>query len=43
MRLGSLLSALPDFGFALVFLVTWLSPGFLGDQTVTRLMLVMLL
>jgi hypothetical protein len=42
-RRASLLSALPDFGFALVFLVTWVSPGFFGDQTVTRLMLVMLL
>lgn len=38
-----MLSALPDFGFAVVFLVTWLQPQAFGEQTVTRLMLVMLL
>lgn len=43
MRPAAALNALPDFGFAGVFLLTWLAPRTLGDQAVTRLMLVMLL
>lgn len=43
MRPAAALNALPDFGFAGAFLLTWLAPRTLGDQAVTRLMLVMLL
>lgn len=38
-----LLDAVPDFGMAVVFAITWASPLTFGEQTVKRLMLVMLL
>ena len=38
-----ILTALPDFGIAAVFFITWLAPRTLGDRTVAYLMLVMLL
>src|SRR5215831_3521240 len=41
--LAGLLSALPDFGFAAAFLLTWISPGRLGDRMIGYLTLVMLL
>ncbi len=40
---AGLLSALPDFGFASVFLITWLSPYAFGRFMVKWLLLVMLL
>jgi hypothetical protein len=43
MRASGIVSALPDFAFAAVFLITWLSPDAFGAQTVNRLLLVMLL
>ena len=42
-RLPSLLSALPDFGLAGVYLATWIAPDLLGVQRIGHLMLVMLL
>lgn len=41
--LGGALSALPDFGLAATFLVTWIAPHALGARMVFDLTLVMLL
>lgn len=35
--------ALPDFGVAAVFLITWIDPTFFGEKMVTSLVMVMLL
>jgi hypothetical protein len=40
---AGLLSALPDTGFAAVFLITWIRPATFGAQMVKWLMLVMLM
>lgn len=37
------LSAIPDFGLALVFLVTWISPYTFAEKTVANLVLVVLM
>ncbi len=37
------LSAIPDFGLALVFLVTWISPYAFAEKTVANLVLVVLM
>jgi len=39
----ALLNALPDFGFAAVFLVTWVAPTAFGDHVVRSLFAVMLM
>jgi hypothetical protein len=40
---AGLLSAFPDFGFAAVFLITWVRPATFGSQTVKWLLVVMLM
>jgi hypothetical protein len=42
-RPASVVNALPDFAFAAVFLVTWVSPNAFGPGNVERLLLVMML
>jgi hypothetical protein len=42
-RLPALLAALPDFGIAGLFLLTWIAPRAVGIEYVGRLLLVMLL
>jgi hypothetical protein len=39
---AGVLSALPDFGLAFAFLMTWTSPGWLGGRPIRYLMLVMM-
>jgi hypothetical protein len=40
---GMIVSSLPDFGFAAVFLVTWISPYTFGEKMVSYLLLIMLM
>ncbi|HYK10967.1 MAG TPA: hypothetical protein VEV39_09215 [Gemmatimonadales bacterium] len=42
-RLATLINAVADFGFAGVFLVTWIAPDTFGTHTVKFLLLVMLM
>lgn len=41
--LGALLSALPDFGLAALFLVTWITPDAFDEKMVSYLVLVMVM
>jgi hypothetical protein len=42
-RLPAIIAALPDFGLAALFLVTWISPATVGAHRIGTLLLVMLL
>ena len=41
--LPAVISSLPDFGLAALFLAGWINPAILGEKTVSYLMLLMLL
>ena len=42
-NLGTRVNAAADFGFAAVFLITWIAPNTFGDHTLRFLMLVMMM